>query len=51
MHRAKMLAAETRSKGILLETEITNEHAQKLYEKLGYERNAETFHYFLTLEN
>ncbi len=51
MHSAKMLAIETRSKGIVLETEIGNAHAQKLYEKLGYRRNTETYHYFLSLEN
>jgi GNAT superfamily N-acetyltransferase len=47
MERATLLARETASKGIILETGIENQTAQSLYEKLGYLKSNETFHYFL----
>ena len=49
MNRARDFAVETGSKGILLETGRLNVNAQALYESLGYEKNAESFYYFLTL--
>ena len=49
LNQAKAFAKETKSKGIALETEITNKNAQSLYEHLGYEKDVEHFCYFLTL--
>lgn len=37
------------AKGISLETAPDNHGAQKLYESLGYKKDEEYFHYFLTL--
>ncbi|MBE4907802.1 GNAT family N-acetyltransferase [Bacillus luteolus] len=49
-----MLAAhefgkDTKAKGISLETAPDNHGAQQLYESLGYKKDEEYFHYFLTL--
>lgn len=49
-----MLAAhefgkETNAKGVALETAPDNHGAQSLYEALGYKKDEEYFHYFLTL--
>jgi len=49
MNAAKVFALETDSKGISLETEKNNISAQALYETLGYERNSDSYHYFLKL--
>ena len=47
MDQAKAWAAETMSKGIILETDWDNVKAQKLYHKLGYTKQDSTYHYFL----
>lgn len=47
MEAARKLAFDTHAKGLLLETGVGNITAQRLYEKLGYVRNAETYQYFL----
>jgi len=49
LNQAKVFARETGAKGIALETEMTNTNAQRLYESLGYEKDAEHFCYFLTV--
>jgi len=43
------MARLTRAKGLALETAPDNHSAQKLYESLGYVRDTEFFHYYLTL--
>ncbi|WP_223787214.1 GNAT family N-acetyltransferase [Marinicella meishanensis] len=47
MNHAKELAADT--KGIILETDWDNVKAQKLYDKLGYQKQDSTYHYFLPI--
>ncbi|MEF2967241.1 GNAT family N-acetyltransferase [Paenibacillus sp. M1] len=42
-------AALTKAKGIQLETGVENKGAQKLYERLGFVRDDEFYHYFLNL--
>ncbi len=42
-------AVHTKAKGIALETGIRNVGAQKLYEQLGYTREDEFYHYYLSL--
>jgi ribosomal protein S18 acetylase RimI-like enzyme len=49
LNQAKVFAKETNAKGIALETEMSNTNAQRLYEYLGYEKDAEHFCYFLTV--
>lgn len=51
LNRAKQMAKKLQAKGIVLETEIQNEGAQKLYEKLGYVKDQEHYHYFLAIKN
>lgn len=46
MNRAKQLARETKSAGLRLETEKTNEIGNVLYPKQGFTFDAETNHYF-----
>ncbi|MCA1292042.1 GNAT family N-acetyltransferase [Paenibacillus sp. alder61] len=43
------MARLTKAKGLALETAPDNLSAQKLYESLGYVRDTEFFHYYLTL--
>ena len=47
MERARQLAIATRAKGLLLSTWVENTSAQRLYENLGYVRDAEFYSYFL----
>ena len=50
LNRIKEFAKETNSKGIALETDITNVNAQGLYESLGYIKNSEHYYYFLDVD-
>ena len=50
MAAAKKFATETGSKGLILETDLDNLAAQKLYDKLGYKLQNSTRHYFLATE-
>ena len=50
LHHAKAYCITKRQKGLALETAIDNP-AQKLYEKLGWEKDSHCFHYFWTAEN
>lgn len=43
------MARLTKAKGLALETAPDNHSAQKLYESVGYVRDTEFFHYYLTL--
>ncbi|MEE9363316.1 MAG: GNAT family N-acetyltransferase [Cellulophaga sp.] len=45
LNKAKDFCIEKQYKGLQLETDVDNP-AQKLYEKLGWKRNTDTFHYF-----
>ncbi|QYR24045.1 GNAT family N-acetyltransferase [Paenibacillus sp. sptzw28] len=45
----KTYAKQTKAKGIGLSTAIDNERAQRIYERNGYERDNEFFHYYLSL--
>ncbi len=47
MEQARQFAEQTESKGLLLETDLDNLAAQKLYEQLGYQKQQDTYHYFL----
>lgn len=50
MNAAKNWATETGSKGLALETDWDNVNAQKLYDKLGYAKQDNTWHYFLPVQ-
>lgn len=49
LNEAKDYALLTKAKGIELSTSYLNIKAQKLYESLGYEKDNEFYHYYLTL--
>jgi ribosomal protein S18 acetylase RimI-like enzyme len=49
VERAHRLAAETQASSLMLETAVTNEAAQKLYESLGWKRDNDFFRYSLAL--
>ncbi len=49
LNKAKDFALEDDSKGIALETDVTNISAQGLYESLGYQKSIEHYYYFLNL--
>jgi len=44
LNHAKQFAIDNKSKGLTLETEIDNP-AQKLYERLGWKKDKDVFHY------
>jgi ribosomal protein S18 acetylase RimI-like enzyme len=46
---AREHALRTESKNVILETDWDNKHAQHLYEKNGYERDDQIYHYTLPL--
>jgi GNAT superfamily N-acetyltransferase len=47
MKRARRWAVDTKAKGLILETAIDNRPAQKLYEQLGWKRDAAFHRYCL----
>lgn len=47
MERARQWAVETKAKGLVLETAVTNVAAQRLYESLGWKRDDLFYHYYL----
>lgn len=49
VERAHRLAEETQANGLVLETAVTNEAAQKLYESLDWKRDNEFFRYYMAL--
>ncbi len=49
LHKAKEYAMETGAKSITLETAPDNYSAQRLYEKNGYKRDSQFYHYELDL--
>lgn len=49
LHKAKDFAIETGAKSITLETAPDNDVAQRLYEKNGYKRDSQFYHYELAL--
>ena len=49
LEEARRLAVETRAKGLELATATENLPAQRLYERLGWERDDAFHHYFLSL--
>ena len=46
IHKAIQFTKETGAKGVLLETGKNNITAQRLYEKIGFERESNYFYYF-----
>lgn len=50
LQKAKEFARETGAKSITLETAPDNEVAQRLYERNGYKKDEEFYHYYLELE-
>ena len=49
LHKAKDYAIETGAKSISLSTAPDNYSAQRLYEKNGYKRDSQFYHYELSL--
>lgn len=49
VERAHKLAEETQANSLMLETAVTNDAAQKLYESLGWKRDNEFFRYSLAV--
>ena len=49
LHKAKEYAIETGAKSISLETATDNYSAQRLYERNGYKRDCQFYHYELVL--
>lgn len=49
VERAHRLAQETQANSLVLETAVTNEAAQRLYESLGWKRDTEFFRYYLAV--
>ena len=49
LQKAKVFASETGAKSITLETTPDNEAAQGLYEKNGYKKDDQFYHYYLEL--
>lgn len=49
VERAHRLGQETQANSLVLETAVTNEVAQKLYESLGWKRDNEFFRYYLSI--
>ena len=47
MERARQLAVATKAKGLILETAVNNRPAQRLYEQLGWKRDAAFHRYYL----
>jgi ribosomal protein S18 acetylase RimI-like enzyme len=47
LERARQHAADTRAKGLILSTAVTNKPAQALYESCGWQRDDEFLHYHL----
>ena len=48
MHAAREFVSETGAKGLALSTAKDNLTAQQLYESLGYEREEDFYHYYLS---
>ena len=49
LEASRQFAVQTGAKGLMLETGVDNEAAQKLYEQLGYERSVDYYVYNLTV--
>lgn len=49
LERARVFAAETGAKGLMLETAVDNLTAQRLYERLGWQRDTEFYVYTLSV--
>lgn len=49
LEAAKSYACQIKAKGIGLETAITNDKAQRLYEKNDFKKNQDFYHYYLSL--
>ncbi|MCM3569813.1 N-acetyltransferase [Neobacillus mesonae] len=49
LNKAKEYAIETGAKSLSLSTALDNDSAQRLYEKLGYKRDSQFYHYELVL--
>lgn len=47
--KARELGQETNAGSLMLETEVTNVGAQRLYEKTGWKRSTDYFVYYLSL--
>jgi GNAT superfamily N-acetyltransferase len=48
LERARQFAVENGAKGLMLETAVTNITAQRLYERMGWQRDTEYYVYNLT---
>jgi len=49
VERSHRLALETQATGLVLETAVSNQAAQRLYESLGWKRDEEFYRYYLKI--
>jgi ribosomal protein S18 acetylase RimI-like enzyme len=49
LESARDYAKQTKAKGLALSTAIDNEKAQRIYERNGYKKDQEFFHYYLSV--
>ena len=49
VERAHRLAEETQAHGLVLETAVSNDVAQRLYESLGWKRDEEFYRYSMAI--
>lgn len=49
VERAHVMAQETQASGLVLETEVTNQAAQRLYESIGWKRDEEFYRYNMAI--
>ncbi len=49
LNAARDWAISTKSKGLVLETEVSNTTAQRLYEQHGWQKNLEEYYYYLNI--
>jgi GNAT superfamily N-acetyltransferase len=49
LERAQQHAIETGAKGLMLSTAVNNFTAQRVYERMGWKRDNDFYHYYLTV--
>ncbi|RAJ73670.1 acetyltransferase (GNAT) family protein [Chitinophaga dinghuensis] len=49
VERSRQLAKDTDAKWVMLQTENTNTGAQRLYERLGFEKDTDYLYYYLSI--
>lgn len=51
LEEARRYAVQIKAKGIELSTAVNNLQAQRLYERNGYVKDQDFYHYFLSTKN